>query len=98
MSMGRASGLRVSLMVSLGLVPLACGMTTGGGTLEDTGTPNGGGTGNVAGTQAGGHTWSGGGFAGIGNRGGAEGAPRACSQPKTDPLTGLVTCSEGYTH
>ena len=105
----RATALRFSLLASLGLVPVACGGTfqgatgeeggdsgSGGsssGTTSKGGTSSKGGSTSKAGNTSGGSTTT----AGTGMGGGSGGGP-ACTNPKLDPATGLVTCDEGYTH
>lgn len=58
--MNRAAAVRWSLLVAMGIAPVACSGTTEPG-------PN-------------------------------TTMPSTCTDPKTDPQTGLVTCSEGYSH
>ena len=104
--MNRAAGLRLSLLVSMGLVPIACGGTTLRGSDEDNaGTTTGGslskgGTGNAGTKVNGGSTTragspSKGGYPSTGGTG-----PTAvhCTSPQTDPISGLVTCAESYAH
>lgn len=78
----RANALRLTLLASLGLLPVACGGATsgrGGG-----GSGGGGFPGSTAGVSPGkpGQT--------------ADGV--ACTNPVVDPASGLVSCAEGYTH
>jgi hypothetical protein len=91
-SLRRTAALKLSLLASLGIAPLACGGTTSNGPDE-----GGGGSDNVAGK--GGAT----GKAGSSNRagtasGGATGTGQSCTNPKLDPQTQLVSCDEGFTH
>ncbi len=99
-----STSLRLSLLASLGLLPLACGGTfrgsddeNGGGTTSTAGTDSGGtGTGGTkasAGTHSGGNVTT----AGTGGTGVPVFVP-ACTNPMTDPTTGIVTCQEGYRH
>jgi hypothetical protein len=84
--------LRLSLLTSLGLLPLACGGTArsnggDGGAQAHGGADAQGGASAAAGTAA------------LGGKGGGSGETKAsCTAPKIDPKTGLVTCSEGYVH
>lgn len=87
-----STSLRLSLLASLGLLPLACGGTTFHGGEE------GGGTSSTAGTGSGG-TGSGGTTSVAGtSSGGTAGKPfvPTCTSPQTDPETGIVSCQEGY--
>lgn len=86
--MNRAQTLRLSLLASLGLVGLACGGSTSA--TDGGGTPAGSG----GATQAGGRNQ--GGNAGV-SMGGTLNM-KACTSPQSDPLTGLVTCKEGFQH
>ncbi|RYZ07271.1 MAG: ferritin-like domain-containing protein [Myxococcales bacterium] len=96
-----SNSLRLSLLASLGLVPLACGGTTFRGNEDDGGSGSGGtsttaGTGS-GGTKAIGGSGSGGSIisAGAGGTGSTPYVP-TCTAPVTDPMTGIVTCQEGY--
>ena len=82
--------LRFSLLASLGLVPLACGGTARGN----------GGDGGVGAQAHGGADAQGGASAtaGAAPMGGKGETKPSCTSPKTDPKTGLVTCSEGHVH
>jgi hypothetical protein len=106
--MNRLGTLRVSLLLAIGVVPLACGGTTQRGT--DDGEGNDTGTGGSGTTNAGGATSTG--RAGSGTAGtvgkmlpptggtgvgGATQTPSSCTG-KLDPSTGLVACIEGYVH
>lgn len=107
--MQHAAALRLSLLISLGLVEAACGGTTDGG--GHGGSGGGSGNENQAGrVTVGGETTGGSGVT-VGGNGGdggttagaGAGSPLGhpvtqCSSPKLDPSTGLVTCAEGYTH
>lgn len=92
--MNRVASLRVSLLVSLGLVSFACGGNTtaqpdeeGGGTTSNGGQSNGGKPTKMGG--AGGK---------MGGGGGTGASLVSCTSPQADPETGLVTCKEGYKH
>jgi hypothetical protein len=85
--MQRAASLRFSLLMSLGLVPLACGGTTQDG--DDNPAKGGAGSGGSAGKA---------GAATAGNAQGGTITAVPCTAPTKDPLTGLVTCKEGYVH
>jgi hypothetical protein len=103
------TSLRLSLLASLGLLPLACGGasqhgnpngneggTESGGTSPTAGTTSGGSVGHGGASGGGGGAQGGtGGSVGHGGAGGDESVP-ACTSPKTDPVTGIVTCQEGY--
>ncbi len=99
--MNRIRGLRVSLLFSLGLVPLACGGDDDAATGDD-----GGAGGSDAGAQTdagkgGGQNTAGtGGAAGTINHAGGAGAGghATCTSPHADAKSGLVTCAEGYAH
>jgi len=94
--MNRVASLRVSLLVSLGLVSLACGGTTSGHVDEDgdgaTGAGGNAGGGRPTGSSGtpaiGGQVTMVAGAGGTGSRG----IPQ-CTSPKTDPETGLVSLS-----
>src|SRR5688572_29287736 len=88
---------RLSLMVSLGLVPVACGGATQGNLEEDVGGSGGASSGAGATNKAGTHSNAGTTSAGMSTGGGpVQVVP--CSSPVTDPATGLVTCAEGFVH
>jgi hypothetical protein len=97
----RIAAFRLSILASLGLLPLACGGSSTSSPDEDTaGTTTGGTT--AGGTTTGGTTTGGGmahaGTAGSKLDGGSPAVATACGAPKTDPVTGLVSCAEGYQH
>jgi hypothetical protein len=81
--MKRAVALRVSLLVSMGLLPLACSAERleateegGGGAGGSNGkpvNPDGAGSGSLVSTAA-------------------------CTSPKVDATSGLIACAEGYSH
>jgi hypothetical protein len=107
----RATALRVSLLASLGILHIACGGTfqgaddngggesgsggssSNGGATTKGGTTSKGGATSKAGSGQGGSTTT----AGAGTGGAAPIGPE-CTEPMVDPLTGLVTCKEGFTH
>jgi hypothetical protein len=86
--MHRAQTFRLSLLVSLGLSPAACGGSTSA-TDGDGSTAGGGSAGNAGTTNQAGAAGA--------SMGGSMNRP-ACTSPTTDPITGLVTCKEGYQH
>jgi hypothetical protein len=108
--MNHLGSLRVSLLLAIGIVPVACGGTVQRG--DDGGAGADAGTGSTPNTGSGGSSSK----AGTSNRAGGPGkmlppiggtdaggtgfggSPTRCSNPQVDPLTGLVGCSEGYTH
>lgn len=95
--MNRVAALRLSLLVSMGLLPLACS-----GRFES----NDEGAGGSAGTSdrkpnkpSSAGTSSTGGTASTGTAGtGSLTSTPACTSPKLDKTTGLVTCAQGYSH
>jgi hypothetical protein len=120
--MRHAAALRVSLLVSMGIVPVACGGTvrhggddvdggngdagrggtaqgTGGGATSVAGKPSRAGAASTTGgsTPIGGTTSTSTGGGPPIFMGGAGGSP-SCTSPQLDPVTGLVTCAEGYEH
>jgi hypothetical protein len=109
----RKHTLQLSLLATLGLVPIACGGSTvtvaptgeTGGSAGLGGDVSSGGVGTpVAGTVSyGGNAVSYGGTNTIGGSapttGGAGQRPiPACNAPMVDPMTHLVTCSNGFMH
>lgn len=103
----RATALHFSLLASLGLLPVACGGTYrdrnesegGGGTDSGGKATSGGSTAKGGSTSKGGSPNVGGSFGTAGtNVGGGGRVDPMCSSPVLDPVTGLVTCGEGYTH
>lgn len=84
-SLRHAAAVKLSLLASLGIAPVACG-----GTTTDTPNQGGGGSDNVAGK--GGST----GKAGSTSHGGVTG--QACTNPQFDPESHLVSCDEGFSH
>jgi hypothetical protein len=98
----RVTAFKLSLLASLGLLPLACGGSSTSSPDEDTAGTATGGT-ATGGTTAGGTT-AGGGMAHAGTAGskldggGGPAVATTCTAPKTDPVTGLVSCAEGYQH
>jgi hypothetical protein len=107
-----STSLRLSLLASLGLLPLACGGTTFRGNEDEGGSGSGGttttagtgGTATTAGTGSGGTTTTAGTGSGgtvtSAGAGGSDPVPYVptCTAPVTDPATGIVTCKEGYVH
>lgn len=96
-SSAHASSLRSSLLLALGLSPLvACGgsvVNQGGG---DAGSDQGGRDGAGAPSYAGRSPAAGASNGGASN-GGSAGAPY-CDRPVTDPVSGLVSCLNGFEH
>jgi hypothetical protein len=105
--MNHLGALRVSLLIAIGVVPVACGGTVqrgeDGGEGADTGTGNTStGSGGSGPTKGGAPARAGGPgkmlppTGGTGTGGGA-GTP-TCTNPHLDTLSGLIRCSEGYLH
>src|SRR5687768_16044986 len=116
----RIAQFRLSLLVSLGIVPVACGGTTrgepqadggggSGGSPSSAGTTSKAGTNSSAGTTGSAGTSSSAGTASTGSAGSpsSAGAPSTgggpgqivpCTSPVSDPVTGFVTCAEGFVH
>lgn len=95
--MNHVGALRVSLLLAIGIVPVACGGTVQRGNQDGEGADTGnGGSGN---TGTGGRNVGTAGTVGkmLPPSGGTQGLP-SCSGGKLDPETGLVTCQEGYSH
>lgn len=101
MSPTRIAQFRLSLLVSLGIVPVACG-----GTTQDSGNvgepvAGTGGTSSVAGSSSESGSTSKAGKSSMAGESGSGGQPVQvvpCTSPVTDPVTGLVSCEEGYVH
>jgi hypothetical protein len=100
----RAGSLRLSLLVSLGIFPVACGgtaLTTSDGTAGTGGAIDPGGSGPITG-DAGLAGVSGsithGGSAGTAGVGGTTNRVPVCDSPVEDPVTHLVTCANGILH
>ncbi len=112
--MNHLGALRVSLLLAIGVVPVACGGTVSNG--DDDGDDGGGGSSSGKGgasatggtrARAGTSSGEGGSTTGTGGTGkmlppigGAGGASTlpTCTSPKLDALSGLVRCNEGYAH
>lgn len=81
----RVRTLRLTLLAALGLLPVACG-----GATDDRTNAIGGdsGTGGLDTSRAGSNT------------GGAahHSSGVSCTNPNVDPVSGLISCDEGYTH
>lgn len=108
----RSTGLRFSLLASLGLLPVACGGAFKGSSGDDGGTSGGGSS--AAGETTGGSSGKGGsvsqggssskagsangGATSAGTSGGGAGPVTKCTMPSVDKVTGLVGCAEGYSH
>jgi hypothetical protein len=101
----QAGVLRASLWLSLGLSPLACGGTAitasggdGGGSAQ-AGAGDGAGASSAGALSHAGNPSNGGApsYAGAGSAGGAS-SVTACSRPIFDPITKLITCSNGLVH
>jgi len=108
----QAGVLRPSLLLSLGLSPLACGGSAVTPSNGDGGGPAQAGSGDVAGApsyagaapQGGGPSYAGAApqagapsHAGAGSSGGA-GQSELCPKPIFDPITKLITCGNGLVH
>jgi hypothetical protein len=91
--MQHAAALKLSLLMAMGIVPLACG-----GHAE--GTPDEGTAGSGAGTGGSPVVGTGGSAGQVGTAGiaGTSFAVGACTSSRLDPATGLVQCIEGYQH
>jgi hypothetical protein len=109
--MNHLGALRLSLLVAIGAVPVACGGTVSRGDEGEGNSSSGsGGSSNTAGSKASagkpsvGTSGSGGTVGKMlpptGGRGGGGTIPDVptCTNSKLDALTGLVYCSEGYEH
>ena len=93
------TAFKLSLLASLGLLPLACGAATTGTPDDTTGGTATGGTNTAGGTAMGGTNTTGGtATGGTSTTGGAPAVATACTNPTIDPRTGLVGCDEGYEH
>lgn len=80
-----ANALRLTLLASLGLLPIACGGATSGHTSGIGGSNGSGGfEGSTAGSSPG--------------KPGQTSDGVACTNPTADPVSGLVACDEGYSH
>ena len=103
--------LRISLLLAIGVVPVACGGTMSKSNEGGDGAASGSGGGRNAnaGTSSGGMTTRGGTGSGgtVGKMvpptagtasGGTTPTTPTCSGSKLDPTTGLVHCQEGYYH
>ena len=100
----RAGALRWSLLVSLGLIPLACGGTV----IKDDGAPGHGGAGEGvspggipeggAGAPQGAASNGGASLGGTAAQGGDALYYPGCDAPVVDPLTHTVRCSNGIVH
>jgi hypothetical protein len=112
--MNHVGALRVSLLLAMGVVPGACGGTVQRGNQDGEGADSasgGSGTTRTGGTKPGtagratGTAGTGGKMLPPSGGTGAGGAtetplhpPLSCTGGKLNPLTGLVTCSQGYVH
>jgi hypothetical protein len=111
--MNHLGALRVSILVAIGVVPVACGGAVSQG--DDTDNESTSGSGGRGGGQGGSKASAGKASVGTSGSGGTTGKmlpPTAgqgsggatlpdvptCSNPKLDTLTRLVHCSEGYVH
>ena len=99
----QAGILRSSLLLSLGLSPLACGGTaiTGaesdGGSSSQAGAPSYGGSESFAGATYRAGAPSYGGSISLAGAGGATPVP-VCASPQFNPITKLITCANGLRH
>lgn len=95
--MNRVAALRVSLLMSLGVVAPACGGTSERSPGTESGNAGTGGReGGGAGTAAQGG--EGDVVAGTGGSGTPTGVTTTCTSPVYDGLTGFERCEEGYSH
>lgn len=90
--MKRVVALRVSLLVSMGLLPLACSGERLGSNEEGAGGSTGGSSRKPS------KPGSAGNASVAGNVGTAGSGTSACTSPKLDESSGLVACAEGYSH
>jgi hypothetical protein len=110
--MNHVGALRVSLLLAIGAVPAACGGTVQHGNGDGEGANTGSGGSSTGGTGSGGSRNGAAGRSmgtagttgkvapptgGTGTGGATQTTP-SCSAGKLDPSTGLVICSEGYSH
>lgn len=108
--MNHVGALRVSLLLAIGVVPVACGGSVQRAEPNDEGADTGSGGSGMT-TPGGSKVGTAGratGTAGTTGKmlppsggtgaGGATQTPPSCTGGKLNSLTGLVTCSEGYVH
>lgn len=97
-ALARRHGLRWSILAAAGIIPIACSEKR----EEGPGAGGNGAGGNKAGGSAGkANTPSAGAGAGAGDggAGGVSATPtHSCTTPVLDPVSGLVSCDEGYEH
>jgi hypothetical protein len=106
--MKHSTALQLSILVALGIVPVACGGTTSNGPDQGTGGSSGNGTGGSSGSGTGGSSGNGTGGthpSGGGSTNQAGSSPTVnqnnhfpCTSPQVDPKSGIVACAEGYSH
>jgi hypothetical protein len=108
--MNHLGALRVSLLLAIGVVPVACGGTVRNGDGDDETSGSGGSAGSKTAATGGKPTNGTGGSVsgaggpgkmlpptgGTGAGGGAVSFPPVCSNPRYDPVSGLGLCDEGY--
>lgn len=98
-TLARRHGLRWSMFAAAGIIPIACS-----GERAGDGSPGGGGkaTAGAGGKSVGASKPGGSAGAQDVAGGGAGGVPGAsehgCTKPVLNPLSGLVSCAEGYEH
>ena len=94
--MNHTTALKLSLLVALGIVPAACGGSTNNNPDDETGGSGGSGTTGGASNKAGSTNKAGG--SNKAGSGGSGAVGHACTSPTLDPVSGLITCAEGYAH
>jgi len=94
--MNRGTALTLSLLVAMGLVPAACSSSDGTGGTTPGGTAGEGGDGGSGGSAV--HPGAGEAGADVQGGGGAVYRVGTCTNPKVDPISGLVKCDEGFSH
>jgi hypothetical protein len=98
-----ASALHLSLLLSLGLTPLvACGGSAVSSGEGDEAGASGAGATNAGSTSRAGASVGGASVGGTSNAGassgGAGGMRAFCDRPVTNPISGLVSCQNGFSH
>ena len=112
--MNHLGALRVSLLLAIGVVPVACGDSdddpdgggaggsnnagAGPGTAGTKSPPEGGSGGDAGVGGSGGDAGAVGSGGDAGAAGGAGRGTPTCTSPRQDEVTGLVRCSEGFLH
>ena len=98
--MNRVLGLKWSLLLALGIVPIACSSSSSNDDDDDSGgtSPQGGSESGLAGQGGKGGSNQAGNGGSIQGGGGGAPQPNPHCTPVSDPKTGFVTCQEGYSH